>query len=98
MVTVEVDGAYEPGQDVAVVERLDVVYLARVPHGPILVLSGTAAMIWRVAITLSPSTENPLDDVVAVVSRRYDVPSSQIDVEVRSFITDLLREGLLHQA
>ena len=38
--------AYRPGPGIATEQHDDAVYVARLPDGPIIVLEGTAALIW----------------------------------------------------
>lgn len=79
---------------VGIVEAVDaegeVVYAASLPDGPIVVLRGTALLIWQEA--LSPSDGRALADRVADV---YDVPVNRISSVVDSCVADLVAQGIL---
>lgn len=73
---------------VGVVETNDAVFVARLPDGPIIRLSGTAATIWKAAL------ENG-DDLVSSVSAIVGVPEHVIAADVEAFIADLVERGLV---
>lgn len=90
---------YRPGEDVAVVEHAEVVHVARVPAGPVHVLVGSAADIWRAATRASPqragSDEDPADRVVAALCSGLGVQPAEVAEDVRGFLADLVARGLL---
>ena len=73
---------------VGVIEADDDVFVARLPDGPILRLSGTAAAIWRAAL------ENG-DVLLSYVSAVVGMPDTEIAEDVDAFISDLVERGLL---
>ena len=82
---------YRPAADVGVIDRGDAVYAARLPQGPILVLAGTAAVIWRAACDAG---EGAVADRAA---GSIDRDSSAIEDAVDGFVADLVARGLLAQ-
>lgn len=40
--------------------------------------------------------KTPVAEIVAQLSRRCEVPGGQIEADVRQFVGDLVKEGLLH--
>lgn len=67
----------------------DVVYLAPLPHGPISVLRGTAALIWLATVEGDP------DDLAERVAAEAEVPVEDVRGEVEGFVSQLLARGLL---
>lgn len=88
--------AYRRPADVAVVDGEAAeggpvaVYLAHVPNGPLLVLEGSAAAIWREAVS-SAADADVADRVAAVVG----VATAEIREEVTAFLAELVARGLL---
>ena len=78
-----------PASGVGIVEYDDIVYAARLPDGPIVVLDGGAAAIWVEACDGPRST---LADRVAAVT---DAAVDDIRDDVESFVDELLRRDLL---
>lgn len=76
-------------EDVAVVERGDTVYVARVPLGPIFVLDGTGSVIWRYAQGRS------LEELVDAMAELYHPPGGELPDAVSEFVAALVRRGLL---
>ncbi len=71
----------------------DTVYLSHLPHGSLMVLQGTGAMIWEEAVaTAGGSTE---DDLVHRLAARVGLPPADIDGDVRTFVELLMEQGLL---
>jgi hypothetical protein len=70
------------------------VYIARIPHGPMVVLSGTAALIWNEA--LSPEAEETL---AARVAARFEstIDLETIDHDITGFVQGLIDQGLLER-
>ncbi|NYF99040.1 PqqD family protein [Janibacter cremeus] len=66
-----------------------VLYLARLPRGPISVLRGTAALIWLA------TTEGPRETVADRVADEAGVEVDGIRDEVGDFVDQLVAEGLL---
>lgn len=73
---------------VGVVEADDAIFIARLPDGPIIRLSGTATMIWTAALQDG-------DRLVSLVSAAVGVPDAAIVDDVDDFISDLIDGGLL---
>jgi len=82
-----------PGK-IGIVETRDaegeVVYAARLPGGPIVVLRDTALQIWQEAV--APSGEGALAERVADL---YGVPVDEIEPVVDSCVTALVGQGVL---
>jgi Coenzyme PQQ synthesis protein D (PqqD) len=53
-------------------------------------LNQVGAEIWSAL-----ATGQPLDDIVVALTRRYELPPSAIETDVRTLIEDLLGKGLL---
>lgn len=66
-----------------------VLYLARLPRGPIPVLRGTAALIWLAA------TEGPWETVADRVAEEAGVGVEGVRDEVGDFVDRLVADGLL---
>lgn len=93
---------YHRPRDVGVVEgepgesgAADAVYVAHLPDGPLQVLEGTGALIWRAATTASASGGHPEDAVTEQVARQVGVEPDEIRSDVESFLSALLERGLL---
>ena len=67
----------------------DVVYAAPLPDGPITVLEGVAALIWREATT------QPRERVADVVAARTAQDAASIRPYVDGFIDEMISRGLL---
>jgi hypothetical protein len=63
------------------------VYVARLPSGPLLVLEGTAALIWR---AVEADT-----DVVVSVARETGADPADIRSDVHSFLDELVQLGVV---
>lgn len=72
-------------------EEGGVVYLAPLPDGPITVLQGTAAAIWREAQGRSRA------DVVRSLARDLDTSAPSIEGDVNAFIDVLIESSLLRE-
>lgn len=68
------------------------VYLARLPNGPLMVLKGSAAVIWRVAVG---DSDSPGEEVVEGVASATGVGAGEIREEVTAFLAELVAQGLL---
>ncbi|MBK9696306.1 MAG: PqqD family protein [Propionibacteriaceae bacterium] len=77
-----------PG-DVAAVEMDGVVYVARIPAGPIQVLQGSAGLIWREA------HQGDRRGVVERVADRIGADPDIVRADVEEFVELLLAQGLL---
>lgn len=75
--------------DVAHVERDGVVFVAKLPSGPIQVLEGSARVIWQEAQT----GERLL--IADRVATRTGVPANEIVADVESFVQLLVSLGIL---
>ena len=91
--------AYRRPPDVAVVDGEPAVdggeatlYLAHLPSGPLLILEGSAALIWRAAV--SPDWES---DLVERVADQTGVDPDEIREDVETFVVDLVAQGLLER-
>jgi len=71
---------------------VDALYVARLPSGPIVVLDGTAALIWTVACTDEPAS------VAARVAALVDRDVAEIADAVDVFLADLVERGMLRPA
>jgi hypothetical protein len=86
---------YRKPLDVAVVESEGgaglpgPVYLSKLPGGKVLVLEGTASVIWRVM------QATPADEVVGRVAADLGVDEELIRPDVVDFIDDLVARGLV---
>lgn len=88
-----VDGDIPAGGD------LPTLYLARLPNGPLVVLDGSAALIWRAAVTTGAgAAADPEESVVVEVAALSGVEPTDIRNDVRAFVTQLLDQGLLERA
>lgn len=83
---------YVVADRVGVVELGDDVYVAHLPEGPIVSLTGTAAIVWRAALD---DSAHDVADRVAVAS---GLPSADIAADVATFVRELVTWGLLVQA
>lgn len=81
--------AFAPAERVGAVVTPDAVYLARLPEGPILVLEGTAALVWEAA--LGSSRESIAEHVASSTA----MPVEDIRAEVEGFVDRLIAQGLL---
>lgn len=72
-------------------EERGVVYLAPLPGGPITVLRGTAAAIWREAQGRSRA------DVVRGLAHGLDISAPSIEGDVNAFIDLLIESSLLRE-
>ena len=77
------------GPDVAVESREGVVYVSRVPEGPIVVLRDVAALIWEEAQRSDP--RSIADRVADRTARTVD----EIEEDVAAFVSELVDGGLL---
>ena len=84
--------AYRPACHVAVEQRGDAVYIARLPDGPIIVLEGTSALIWMEACSPAPG------EVADRVADQVDRDAAEIAADVERFVQDLVAQGLLREA
>jgi hypothetical protein len=80
---------YRRAAGVAVVEEDDVVYVALLPDGPIVLLDGVAGVIW------SEAREGPRSTIADRVAAVTDAPVADIRAEVESFVEELVRRRLL---
>lgn len=81
-------------------ERL---YVAHLPHGPLVVLDGSAAVVWDVATADGPvpkpqSDASAEDAVTARVALALGVSFGDIREDVCGLLVDLVRRGLLMPA
>ncbi len=87
--------AYRPGREVAWLDGDPSgddpapVRVARLPDGPIQVLEGSAALIWRAATT-APATR-----WLATVASDLDGPVEEVTPQVEDFVLTLVEDGLL---
>jgi hypothetical protein len=81
--------SYRVPDRVGVVREGDDIYLARLPDGPILRLSGTAAIIWTAAV--DGAVGRPVDRVAAAVG----LSTAEISEDVDRFLASLIDQGLL---
>ncbi|WP_400997748.1 PqqD family peptide modification chaperone [Agromyces sp. GXQ0307] len=74
---------------VGVVEQDDVLYLAHLPGGPILVLDGPGALIWTEACA------GPRETVVERVAEAAGAPTDLVRDDVERLVADLVARGVL---
>jgi len=91
--------AYRRPGDVAVVDGEPAgdggpatLYLAHLPNGPLLILEGPAALIWRAAVSSAGDS-----DLVERVADQTGADSEAIRSDVAAFIADLVAQGLLER-
>lgn len=70
------------------------VYLGLVPHGPLIVLEGSARAIWHAA-TGGPGPAGPAGSLVAQVAALAGVPEETVRDDVTQFVARLVEEGFL---
>lgn len=93
---------YRRPRDVGVVDGDSVaggapgtVYLAHLPNGPLIVLEGSAALIWRTSL----ATANHSGRSVAVrVAEAMGSDPAAIQADVEAFLRELVTKGLLEMA
>ncbi|MBN7793406.1 PqqD family peptide modification chaperone [Microbacterium sp. 2216-1] len=78
-----------PSDLCAVIDEDDIVYVAPLPDGPVLVLDGVSALIWQTAL------DPQIDDTVAYVADATGQRPEDIAGHVEAFVTDLVRRGAL---
>jgi hypothetical protein len=71
-------------------DDVGVVYVARMPDGPPVVLRDSGALIWEVAVG-----GGTMDEIVSGVAARTGLPAEAIQADVREFVRELSRLGLL---
>jgi len=76
-------------RDVSVLEQDGIVYAARLPTGPIIMLEGIAALIWGEACSGERAT------ITERVAEATDVAPDTIRADVEAFVDDLISRGLL---
>lgn len=67
----------------------DVVYVAPLPHGPIIVLAGISAFIWE------SSLEHDRDDIAVHVAAATQLSVSVVAGPIDAFVDELVRRGVL---
>ena len=83
---------YRPAPGTAVEQHEGTVYVARLPDGPIIVLEGTAALIWVEACS---SADGAISDRVG---DRVDRDAAEIAGDVDALVQDFVARGLLREA
>ena len=78
-----------PASGLAVLEYADAVYVADLPHGPITVLDGVAALIW------SEACAGDRETVAARVQALLDPPTEGVGQHIDEFVASLIDNGLL---
>lgn len=75
-------------------EGAPLVYLAHLPNGPIVILRGTASLVWQEAL------DGPEDTLAQRVAHRLGLGGEESSVErdVVAFIESLLAQGLLERS
>jgi hypothetical protein len=76
-----------------VIDTGDVVYAARLPGGPIIVLNGMAAFIWT--LIGNGDGNGNVSTLADRIAEATGVEASTVRIEVDAFVDDLLRRGLL---
>ena len=80
---------YRPSDAVGIVEHEDVLYVATLPDGPIIVLDGISALIWDEACAGDRET------IVDRVAAATDATTEAIRADVEAFVAELVARGLL---
>lgn len=84
--------AYVVANRVGVVVDADEIHVAHLPDGPILSLTGTAALVWRAAVN------GPAQQIADRVAAEAGLLAEDIADDVTTFVETLLAEGLLAEA
>lgn len=74
---------------VGIVEEDGVVYLGRLPGGPLLVLSGSAGAVWQAAQGVRR------DEAAGRVADALGLEEADVAASVEDFVDELLAQGLL---
>lgn len=77
--------------DVAVVETEAVVFVSRLPSGPMHALSDSAAVIWREAVSGDHA------GLAERVAARQGVSADDIRAHVEAFVDQLIADGFLEE-
>ncbi len=80
---------YRVASGVGVVEVDGVIYVAPLPQGPVLVLAGSAAVIWQEALS------GPVRTVAERVTEVCGAPPTEVADSVEAFLAELVQQGLL---
>lgn len=83
--------SYFPASRLAVERQGDIVFLARLPDGPIIVLEDIAAAIWTEACSIDGGV------VADRVAARMGRDAAEIAPVVERFIDELIDRGLLRE-
>jgi len=78
-----------PATHIAVEERDDIVYIAPLPDGPIRVLEGIAALIWREACA------GPAETIAERVLAQVEGAPGDAPSVIESLVADLRQSGML---
>lgn len=78
--------------DVAIVEESGVVYLGLLPGGPLIVLDGSASVVWHAAQGAAR------DGVARRVAEATGVDERVVAPSVAGFVDELLAKGLLESS
>jgi hypothetical protein len=84
--------SFSVAERVGVVEQDDDIYVAHLPDGPILSLTGTAAFVWRAAL------DGPTEGIADRVAAAAGLPADDIAADVAAFVETLQSAGLLADA
>lgn len=82
-------GVLRRPRNVGIVEQHGVVYLGRLPAGPLVILQGSGSEVWRAA------QDAPRESVAARVAEALGVDEAEVAASVDDFVSDLLARGLL---
>jgi hypothetical protein len=88
-VAMVVESAAHPA-DAAFEDAWPVVYLSHLPHGSLLILEGTGALIYLEAVT-----DGSKQSVVHRLADRVGLEQTSISGDVDAFLAQLVEEGLL---
>ena len=80
---------YRPADGMGIVEHEELLYVATLPDGPIIVLDGISALIWDEAC--GDDRETIVDRVAELTAAAPDA----IRAHVEGFVADLVARGLL---
>ncbi len=73
-------------------------YLARLPDGPLVMIEGSGAAIWRAAVADGEEACGGVDAVVQRVADDIGVAAEAIREDVVAFLAELVAGGLLEPA
>lgn len=83
------EATLRPAADVAFAVMEDVVFVARIPSGPMTALQGSGGVIWQEALC------GERRGIAARVAARSGTRTGDIEDQVEAYLTDLVTRGFL---